>query len=187
MRFSRVFPWILALVLPVRAVVYDMTMTLHVPRVYDNQLSTGYRKYQTQRLKGTLSVTADRACATLENRTHKVAGKRVTYSCDVKSRMWNLVGSNSTGSFRTPSVNLSIEALPSYVPAFEPTDDETLVLNLAGHGTGSGKTIHGTVSGTLGCGCSWYGHVSPTRDMFTGDVVDKAAVWGRFRLRRTSP
>lgn len=29
-----------------------------------------------------------------------------------------------------------------------------------------------------------YGNKTPTRDMFTGAVVDKAAVYGTFRLKR---
>lgn len=166
------------------SVVYDLTMTLHVPRVYDNWQSTGYRRYQRQKLVGTVVASEDGTTVTLENKTHKVSGVRVTYECSVNQSEFHLIGNNRTGVFNRPAVTLGIEALPSYVPTYKPTDDETLVIVLSGSGTN--KRIKGNVAGTLGCGCAWYGHTSPTRDMFTWAVVDKAAVWGTFKLKRRS-
>ena len=164
------------------SVVYDLTMTLHVPRVYDNWQSTGYRRYQRQKLVGTVVASEDGTTVTLENKTHKVGGKRVTYTCTVGQSEWHLIGNNATGLFKKSSITLGIEALPSYVPTYLPTDDETLVLTLSGSGTP--KYIRGNIAGTLGCGCAWYGHTSPTRDMFTWAVVDKAAIYGTFKLKR---
>lgn len=165
------------------AVTYDVTMRLRVPRVYDNSNSLGYRKYQTQKLVGTLTVSeGGEASMSLVNKTHKVNGVRVSYLCFADSAEWHLVGNNRTGKFNKTSVNLHLEALPSYVPTYSPTDDETLVLTLAG--SGRGNRVSGYAAGTLGCGCAWYGHTSPTRDYFTFEVVDKAAVWGKFTLKK---
>ena len=66
---------------------YSFTMHLNVPRIYDNMESLGYRKYQYQTLKGQLMFIYKDDGETLvkvkdlENRTHKINGKRVTYTC----------------------------------------------------------------------------------------------------------
>lgn len=163
--------------------VYDLYIDVNVPRVYDNANSLGYRRYQRQRLQGVLYADEDGVrIEGLYNRKHKVGGVHVRYTCEVDNAEWAIVGNNRTGVFKRPSVKFALEAVPSYIGAYEPTDDETLVLTLAGSGTFN--RISGYVAGTLGCGCSWYGHTSPTRSYFTCDVVDKAAVYGRFRLKR---
>lgn len=163
--------------------VYDLYIDVKVPRVYDNSDSLGYRKYQSQRLQGVLYADADGAYVTgLYNRKHKVGGINVRYTCAVENAEWAIVGNNRTGVFKRPAIYVKLEAVPSYIGAYEPTDDETLVLTLAGSGTFN--RISGSVAGTLGCGCSWYGHTSPTRSYFTCDVVDKAAVYGTFKLKR---
>lgn len=164
-------------------VCYDVSMRLYVPRVYDNSGSSGYRKYQSQKLVGNLCVTTDgRATMSLTNLTHRVGGQRVTYEVEVDDALLVLVGDNARNSFKTSSVCLRLEALPSYIHAYQPTDDETLVLTLAGCGS-SAKRIFGNVAGTLGCGCSWYGHVSPTRSMLDWSVEDRAAIYGTFKLK----
>ena len=164
-------------------VCYDVSMRLYVPRVYDNSGSSGYRKYQSQKLVGNLCVTTDgRATMSLTNLTHRVGGQRVTYDVEVEDALMALVGSNAKNVFKTSSVTLRITALPSYIPAYRPTDDETLELTLAGRGSSS-KRVFGYAAGTLGCGCSWYGHVSPTRNMLDWSVVDRAAVYGTFKLK----
>ena len=163
---------------------YDVSIRLHVPRVYDNSDSLGRRKYQSQKMVGSLFVTTDGlATMSLTNLTHKVGGQRVTYDVEVDDALLVLVGDNARNRFKTSSVCIHLEALPSYIPAYQPTDDETLVLTLAGRGS-SAKRITGNVAGTLGCGCSWYGHVSPTRSMLDWSVEDRAAVYGTFKLKR---
>lgn len=66
---------------------YSFTMHLNVPRIYDNMQSLGYRKYQSQTLKGKLLFIYKDDGETLVkvkdlvNRTHRINGKRVTYTC----------------------------------------------------------------------------------------------------------
>lgn len=183
------------LMLPLAALavtdVYAFKLSLRVPRVYDNTKSLGYRKYQTQRLEGTLRVKRAEGLepvveiAGLKNRTHKVGGSPVTYRVSTDGVLWHVVGSNRTRKFKTASVKFEIDADPSYnVGADEP--DNTLLLCLAG--SGSASKLSGYASGQLGCGCYAYGHTSPTRllyDLCT--VVDTAAVWGTWtaRFKRT--
>lgn len=182
---------VLAAMLPLLASaltdVYAFRMTLHVPRVYDNAQSTGYRKYQTQRLEGELRLTRVKGhepevgVIGLRNRTHKVGGACVTYETTVDGVVWHVIGNNWTGKFNVPSMKFEIDADPSYnVGADEP--DNTLLLTLAGKGTGSGKALHGYATGQIGCGCYAYGHRSPTRLFYDlGTVVDTASVWGTWR------
>ena len=40
---------------------------------------------------------------------------------EVGQSEWNLIGNNATESFKKTSVTLGLEALPSYVPTYEPT------------------------------------------------------------------
>jgi hypothetical protein len=172
--------------------VYKFTMSLKVPQVVNNNQSKGKRVYQRQSLKGYLKVTYSDEdmpkveITDLENHTFKVNGVNVTYVVDVSSVIWNLIGSNATGKFKTPSVCFNIEAQPSYVYAYKPTDDNSLILTLAGKGS-SKKAISGYASGTLGCGCHDYGHVSPTRVMGpcgpTDWVHDMASVFGTWKIK----
>ena len=118
----------------------------------------------------------------LTNLTHKVGGVRVTYDVQVDDALLALVGDNRRNRFKTSSVCIRMTALPSYIQAYQPTDDETLILDLAGRGA-SRRRVAGHASGTLGCGCSWYGHVSPTRSMLDCSVVDRAAVYGTFEFK----
>lgn len=169
-------------------VEYDLTMVLKVPRVYNNMTSEGYRKYQTQRVNGILRVIVNdcQSEPTIEvvglcNRTHKVNSKCVTYDTVVDgSSFWHSIGSNATGSFRKSSVCIRIDADPSYnIGDDEP--DNTLILALSGSGTE--KAISGKVAGQIGCGCRAYGHKSPTRIMWTDQVVDIASVYGFWKAK----
>lgn len=172
--------------------VYRLKMSLKVPQVINNNQSRGKRVYQRQSIKGYLKVTytdeelPKLEVVELENNTFKVGGRYVTYKVDVTSAVWNLIGSNATGKFKSPSVCFSIEAQPSYVFAYEPTNDNSLILTLSGRGS-SRKVISGYASGTLGCGCHDYGHVSPTRVMGvcgpTDWVQDMAAVYGTWKIK----
>ena len=175
--------------------VYKLTMTLKVPQVVDNSYSKGKRVYKHQTLKGYLKVTyADGELPEiqiigLENRNFKVSGSFVEYKTEVTYSIWNVIGSNATGKFRTPSICLQIDAQPSYVYSYEPTNDNSLILTLSGKGS-SKKLISGYAAGTLGCGCTDYGHISPTRVMgFCGPtewVQDVASVFGTFRMKLES-
>lgn len=180
--------------------VYSFRMNLDVPQVVNNSNSRGKRVYRRQRLEGTLTVTyhqdapPDVAISGLKNRNYKVAGSPVAYKTTVSEyATWHLVGNNATGVFRKPSVCFGMEAQPSYAYAYEPTNDNSLVLTLSGKGR-SRRRIRGHVAGTLGCGCSDYGHKSPTRVMGPYGrpldiVVDVAGVSGTWKatLQSSTP
>jgi len=174
--------------------VYKFSMSMKIPQVVNNTQSLGERKYQAQRFEGWLYVryktngTAEIRIEGLVNKTFKVGGSCVTYKVYVdENAVWNLIGSNRTGKFKKPSVCISIEAQPSYVYSYKPTDDNSLVLTLSGNGS-SRKALSGYASGTLGCGCHDYGHVSPTRVMgpygLPLDIVhDMASAYGTWKAR----
>ena len=185
---AAVFAALLAFSASAATAVYDLTMWLKVPRVYDNANSRGKRKYQAQKIVGTLYVETD--CETeptfcvsgLRNKTHKVGGACVTYTTTVEGTpFWHAVGSNATGKFKTASVRIDLDAEPSYNIGDPDEPDNTLLVTLAGSGTA--KRIHGYVSGQIGCGCTAYGHLSPTRIMWTNTPTDIAAVYGRFTAK----
>lgn len=176
---------------------YLFTMRLNIPRVYDNMQSLGYRKYQPQTLKGELLFIYTDSGETivkvkdLENRTHKVNGKRVTYTC--YDYLYNDngvlvvgVGSNKTLKFTQGGASFSFVADPSYNIGIV-QEDNSLYLELSGHGTLKGdvlKNLKGSVRGRIGCGCYDWGHVSPTRlflGYLTNIVYDVAPLDGTFR------
>lgn len=178
--------------------VYKVTMHLHVPRVYNNTQSLGYRKPQRQVIIGYVSVDKDMAAQPDEegnvsgepeiyaysfyNRTHKVAGSQVTYADQslADDVMWRYIGNNKTGVFKRTCIKFSLDLNPSYnIGADEP--DNTLVIQLSGIGK-SEKLIRGSVTGQIGCGCFAYGHVSPTRDI-QGNVQDITPLYGRFTMK----
>ena len=170
---------------------YAVTMSLYVPRVYDNTASLGKRVYKHQRIVGTAVVSRVEGeiepdiAFELVNRSHKVNGRCVDYDCEVSLARWHVVGDNRTDKFRRASVAIEMEAVPSYIRDADfskLSEDDTLILTLAG--SGNKKHLSGSVAGTMGCGCYSFGHVSPTRSLFSWDVVDVAAVWGRFTMRR---
>lgn len=174
--------------------VYKVSMKLYVPRVFDNMQSLGYRKMQWQHVTGYLAVDMDVSDDTggeprvwaydFVNKTHKVLGARVTYS-DVWATdvMWRYIGSNKKNVFKKPNIKLSLDLNPSYnIGADEP--DNTLVITMAGCGS-SDNLIIGRVTGQIGCGCTAYGHVSPTRtvDCRVSDIVP---MFGSFTMRLVS-
>lgn len=171
--------------------LWELRMSLYVPRIYDNMQSRGQRKYQRQRLEGHIRVTPndgmepDVNVLGLENITHKVNGHRVTYNvlpCD--HVLWHAIGSNRTGVFKTRSVRFDFEAMPSYAIGPEPNEDNSLLVTLSGRSTGStGSRMRGYVSGQIGCGCYEYGHVSPTRIWGQDRVIDTAAVFGTWSAK----
>lgn len=170
--------------------MWSLKMSLQIPAVHDNAESQGYRKYRTERIEGKFIVD-DTAPAPdgepsvtlvrLENKTHKVNGRPVNYQVDTGEVKWHAVGSNRTGKFSARSVSLHLDCYPNY-SLTEPTDDNSLILTLAGKG---GKnSVTGRVAGNLGCSCSDYGHTSPTRIYGTTNVTDVAAVYGPFTMRK---
>lgn len=176
---------------------YDFTMHLYIPRVYDNMQSLGYRKYQPQTLKGQLMFIYSDDGETvvkvkgLENRTHKVNGKRVTYECyeypyDDNGVLVVGIGSNRTLKFTQGGACFSFVADPSYNIGIV-QEDNSLYLELSGHGKLKGdilKNLRGSVRGKIGCGCYDWGHTSPTRlflGYLTNIVYDVAPLDGTFR------
>lgn len=173
--------------------VYKFTLRLHVPQVVDNFSSMGKRVYRSQKLEGELHVSYDFdglpvvTLVDLVNRNYKVNGVMVGYKVEMSYFVWNLIGSNRTGAFKKPSVCLQFDAQPSYVWSYEPNNDNSFVLTLAGRGS-SYKMIYGYAAGTQGCGCTDYGHKSPTRVMGSkgrvlGIVQDVAGTCGTWRAR----
>ena len=126
----------------------------------------------------------------LENRTHRINGNRVTYTCyeypyDDNQNLVVGIGNNKTLKFSQGGAYFSFVAEPSYNIG-EVDEDNTLMLQLSGHGTLNKdilRTLRGSVSGRIGCGCMAYGHVSPTRlflGYLTEFVYDVAPLDGRF-------
>lgn len=174
--------------------LWDLRMTLYVPRIYDNMESQGSRRYQRQLLRGYVRVTpADGVepeveVLELENWTHKVNGRRVTYtSLPAENVLWHAIGSNRTGVFKTRSVQFKFEAMPSYAIGPDPDEDNSLIITLAGRSTGGGQgRLRGYVAGQMGCSCMAYGHVSPTRIWGQDSVRDTAAVFGTWYAKQVS-
>ena len=187
--------------------IYKFTMSLNVPRVYDNMTSKGNRKYHKDKFEGILrikypvdeSARGQISIEALYNKSHKVNGMNVTYDVIVDDGTIvyprvNLLGDNKTGKFKTPSVVFFACCDPSYNIG-EVDEDNTLYIMLAGKGLVSQNkrkgcqvisSLSGYVSGSIGCGCYAYGHVSPTRingvcGPIRGYVDDVAAVWGTWK------
>lgn len=190
--------------------LYDFTMSLKVPRVYDNTKSLGYRKDQGQLIKGTLKIiykSGERRptfeIVNLVNKTHKLSnGKNITYSVIVDNEgeqvypRFNYIGNNKTKKFKKAKIIFYFDANPSYnIGEDEP--DNSLLVTLSGTGTAVNKkkynaqivtTMFGKVTGTLGCGCTAYGHVSPTRVVgpygpLLDEVDDVSPLEGTWKAR----
>ena len=184
---------------------YKFTMRVYVPRIYDNTASLGYRKYKQQTVNGTLRLTYESGTVrptitvtNLVNKSHKINGCNITYTATVDSGDYvyprvNVIGNNKTGVFKTGTIVFHMDANPSYNIG-EDVEDNSLLVTLAGKSTTkvvNGRRVIGTgrgnLSGTLGCGCTAYGHVSPTRVLGvegpTDEVDDVASVWGTWSMR----
>lgn len=160
--------------------VYDLTLMLRVPQVYNNAESTGYRKYGFQKIKGELYIKwlvsggYKIEMGNLENKTFKVKGVRVAYEWydgDLVYPRLNWIGNNKTEKFTVPTLYFSVALDPSYAISTV-NEDNSFYLILSGIGVSTykkelesklTKTITGYVVGTQGCGCTDYGHKSPTR------------------------
>lgn len=132
------------------------------------------------------------------NKNFRVSGKRVGYGATISETMvcrrLNYIGSNRTGVFKIPAVSFGLELLPTYTPETIPTEDNSFYLVLSGRGSSSVKhgpriatKFTGNVAGTQGCGCSFFGHVSPTRvgEIYgPGNVVDDVVpTYGTWRAK----
>lgn len=186
---------------------YTLKMCVYVPRIYNNTESLGYRKYQRHVIQGTVKLTYEDGSVrptitvtNLVNKTHKINGNNITYTTTVDEGnvvypRINVIGNNKTGVFTTGSIVFHIDANPSYNIG-EDAEDNSLLVTLAGRS--SMKTVNGRrvlnlcsgfLAGTLGCGCTAYGHKSPTRVLGvegpTDAVDDVASVWGNWSMRYT--
>lgn len=157
---------------------YSLSISLKVPQVLDNMQSKGYRTYQKQTIKGTMYIVwlSDGSYRIefddLENKKFKVNGAYVTYEGMVDETIFprfNFIGSNKTGKFTTPCICFAVTLEPSYAIG-EASEDNSFTLILSGkgsstkcNGTTIAKKLSGYASGVQGCGCSDYGHKSPTR------------------------
>ena len=177
-------------------VLYKVSMSLNIPRVYNNTTSMGSRKIQRQRIFGYVYIDKDAnveqdgppepsvTARDFVNYTHEVSGYRVSYSdCEATDVMWRYIGDNRTGVFKRPNLRFTLNLNPSYnIGADEP--DNTLIVTLSGYGH-SERAMRGFVTGQIGCGCHAYGHVSPTRTI-TCLVNDIVPICGTFTMRRIS-
>lgn len=187
---------------------YKLIMYVYVPRIYDNNMSLGYRKYQRQKITGYLQIAypndGSRPTILVEeliNQTHKLStGTKVSYKCRIDQNMMyprvNLIGNNKTDKFNTAAINFYLDAEPNYNKG-EDDEDNSLLITLGGKGltraANGGRRIFyisGNLAGTLGCGCYSYGHTSPTRvagwRRHLNIVDDVAAVWGSWVARYSS-
>ena len=168
--------------------------------------SQGYRKYKRDVLYGELLLTypvdgsegAEIEVKNLYNKNYQIGGKCVTYDVMIDEEIIqtriNLMGNNRTGLFKKPTIVFSLVCDPSYNIG-DTGEDNTLYIVVSGSGSVSTRkrwnkqvisTMHGFVAGTLGCGCSAYGHISPTRvngenGPILSQVDDVSAVWGKWR------
>lgn len=182
--------------------VYRLDLTLKVPRVFSNNSSQGWRKNQVQRIRGEVEVDYSKengvrfSYSPFINRTHILAsGSNVTYDVGESfAPTWNLIGNNKTGRFTTPTVSFTLEMLPSYTLGDQPTEDNAIVLTLSGSGSTRNRSertvimsLSGYAAGRVGCGCTEYGHISPTRKVgaegATEEADDVAAVFGTWRMK----
>ena len=194
---------------------YDLTMTLKIPRVYNNTQSLGYRKDQTQTIKGILKIIYNDEfyrptfeITDLINKTHKINGRNITYEVLVDNDgeyvfpRFNYIGDNRTEKFKKAKIILYFDANPNYnIGEDEP--DNSLLVTLSGYGSSSKsskygdvyivKRLSGFVTGTLGCGCTAYGHKSPTRVVgpngplydYVDDVSPILGKWKAKFIRRS--
>lgn len=192
--------------------VYTLQISLRVPQVVDNNQSLGKRVYKTQKITGRIIVKYDSETSAAEsleldqlvNKSFKVGGQYVKYKYLENSsifgipQIWNAIGSNKTLIFNKSSVCFYAELEPSYALS-EANNDNSLILVFSGGGSMSTKnmgdgtkykfptSISGYVTGTQGCGCHDYGHLSPTRVLgaygATSQAVDIASVWGIWKAK----
>ena len=182
--------------------VYSFNLRLKVPQVFDNTKSMGYRKYQSQAIRGDMYIkwlsngTFEIQFSNLVNNKFKVNRTYVTYKGyedrNIVYTRYNYIGSNSTESFKTPCICFYLELEPSYAKGGNNEDNSFYVL-LSGSGSSTfkksagsriAKKFYGYATGTQGCGCAAYTHKSPTRSATVcgpmDDVSDVVATYGTW-------
>ena len=191
--------------------VYTLQILLRVPQVINNMQSLGKRIYKVQKITGRILVHYDAEtdlASSLEldqlvNKSFKVREQYVRYTYLKNDSMfgipqiWNAVGNNKTLVFNKSSVCFTAELEPSYALS-EANNDNSLILIFSGSGSMISKkidgiktrfpiSISGYVTGTQGCGCHDYGHLSPTRVIgiygASEQAIDIASVWGTWKAK----
>ena len=187
--------------------VYDVKIIVSIPRVYDNTTSQGYRSYQRQKIQGTMYLTYDSSDSPAEiqygsftNLTHKTSlGKNITYQVfnndDIIQRL-SVVGNNKTMTFSRGTCCLNAIFEPSYSVSDVVNEDNSLYVQMTSingrfsikNGRKYLRSMSGRITGSVGCACSDYGHISPTRMLgYLGpllhNVIDVAACEGIWRMR----
>lgn len=188
--------------------VYDVAMKLHMPRVYDNTKSKGYRKYQAQTITGKLYLTysdddsiSSMCFGKFVNQTHKINGKSVTYEVFLEEDSlsnFSWCGNNKTGVFKQPNCNFVMQMVPSYKIGDQMLDDVHLSVACTSSTVknvkhSSGKVVpvahylKGYCTGQIGCNCREWGHMSPTRTWCIWGpscyVTDVASVCGQIQMK----
>lgn len=182
--------------------IYDLKIKLKVPQVRNNSNSTGTRKMESQTISGQFIVlwkedgTFSFDTYGLYNRKFKVGGKNVTYKGYAGDSIiyprFNYIGNNKTGKFKVPCLSFSLVLEPSYA-IDKVNEDNSFYLVLSGNGTSTlkngcriAKKIKGNVAGSQGCGCSDYGHKSPTREAsvngFSNNAADVVSTYGTWSI-----
>ena len=182
---------------------YKFTLRLRVPQVRNNSDSTGSRKFEFQSIYGTFKVNwhengmRSYSLVDCSNRTFKVGGKCVTYDAIVGNEImftrFNYIGMNKPELFKTPVICTSVILEPSYALT-DVNEDNSFYLVISGSGSSSIKdgnriatAFNGRAVGTQGCGCTDYGHKSPTRGIGikapTDQPEDVVGTYGNWSLR----
>lgn len=183
---------------------YSFKLRLKVPQVINNSTSRGKRVYKRQTIYGTMYIeyydngTSGVAFGELINKNFKLSGLNVRYNSLIVENMlipgcYNYIGNNATGSFKKPTVCFSVQMEPSYAISV-PSNDNSIYITCAAMGSSKIKNgvrvptyFAGMATGTQGCSCSAYGHISPTRAASlrgpTDTVEDAAATFGRWTAK----
>lgn len=133
------------------------------------------------------------------NQTHKTSsGSKITYTIfedEYAIQRLSAIGNNKTGTFKKASAFFDLEFYPSYGISDIVTEDNSLYLKFSSingifmtyNKRKVLKRMSGFVVGTVGCACSDYGHMSPTRLLCYwgpsyGGITDVAATQGCWKL-----
>jgi hypothetical protein len=203
--------------------IFNLEIDLNVPAIYNNTHSRGYILYELHHITGLMKITYTEdiyspviELTDLYNHSYKVGGSNLRYTAYLDngeaygiSTRFSYIGYNETDLFPYPNIQFFATLEPSYNIGEWDEPDNSLLCIFAGSGTSkynsNGKLkvyqLMGTVSGAMGCGCTAYGHLSPTRlagpdgailDKFDESnnsfeienykgVTDVAASWGTWK------
>lgn len=100
---------------------------------------------------------------------------------DCNSEVMSAIGNNKTKVFSTVTACFDLIFEPNYALGEIPTEDNSLYVKMSStngrfknkNGRKLLSSMSGYVAGTIGCACSEYGHISPTRAIgYSGPLVD---------------